>query len=140
MKKIIAFLFCLLLAGMIAMPVSAATSNSYTYNSKAVAVRIPDPYIAVKQISGLDLGVGELNDPSDLYCDYKGFVYICDTGNNRIIKLNPDFTLNKVIDTFQDGYFEGEFAGPSGVYVDPNTDLLYIADTNNGRIMCARDR
>lgn len=135
MKKIIAFLFCLLLVGIIAMPVSAATSNSYTYNSKAVAVRIPDPYIAVKQISGLDLGVGELNDPSDLYCDYKGFVYICDTGNNRIIKLNPDFTLNKVIDTFQDGYFEGEFAGPSGVYVDPNTDLLYIADTNNGRII-----
>ena len=140
MKRIVTFLICLLLASIFVMPVSGAASNSYTYNSKSVAVRIPDPYIAVKQISGHDLDVGALNDPSDLYCDYKGFVYICDTGNNRIIKLNPDLTLNKVIDTFQDGYFEGEFAGPSGVYVDPNTDLLYIADTDNGRVIALDEK
>ncbi len=135
MKKIITVLVACLLGVMMILPVSATTYTSYSYNSNSVAVKIPEPYTPVKQISGLDLGVGELVDPSDLYCDYKGFIYICDTGNNRVIKLNPDLTVNTVIDTFQDGYFEGEFAAPSGVYVDPNTDLLYIADTENGRVI-----
>ncbi len=135
MKKIISVLITVLLGISMIMPVSAATYTSYSYNSKSVAVKTPNPYNAVKQISGLDLGVGNFSDPSDLYSDYKGFIYICDTGNNRIIKLNPDFTVNKVIEKFQDGYFEGEFAAPSGVYVDPNTDLLYIADTDNGRVI-----
>ena len=135
MKRLITVFVAVLLGLMMLMPVSAASYTSYSYNSNSVAVKTPEPYIPVKQISGLDLGVGQLVDPSDLYCDYKGFIYICDTGNNRIIKLNPDLTVNTVIDKFQDGYFEGEFLSPSGVYVDPNTDLLYIADTDNGRVI-----
>ena len=135
MKRLVTFLVAVLLGILMILPVSAASYTSYTYNSNSVAVKTPEPYIAVKQISGLDLGVGELVDPADLYCDYKGFIYICDTGNNRIIKLNPDMTVNTVIDTFKDGYFEGTFQSPSGVYVDPNTDILYVADTDNGRVV-----
>lgn len=135
MKRLITVFVVLLLGALMLMPVSAATQTAYSYNSKSVAVKTPEPYTAVKQISGFDLGVGELVDPSDLYCDYKGFIYICDTGNNRIIKLNPDLTVSAVIDKFKDGYFEGTFASPSGVYVDPNSDLLYIADTDNGRVI-----
>ena len=135
MKRIITLIIAVLLGILMIFPASAANNPSYTYNSKSVAVKTPEPYVATKQISGKDLGVGDLLDPADLYEDHNGFIYICDTGNNRIIKLNPDLTLNTVIDTFQDGYFEGEFLSPSGVYVDPNSELLYVADSGNGRVI-----
>lgn len=135
MKKILSILIVALIALSVCVPVSAAPYTSYTYNSKSQAVKSPMPYTAVKQLSGIDLGVGELNQPADIYADHNGYIYICDSGNNRIIKLNSDMTLNSVIDTFQDGYFEGTFANPSGVFVDKNTDLLYICDTDNGRVI-----
>lgn len=135
MKKLLSIFISALLVLMICIPASAASYTSYTYNSKNDAVKSPLPYTAVKQLSGVDLGVGALNQPNDIYADHNGFIYICDSGNNRIIKLNPDMSLNTVIDTFKDGYFEGEFANPSGVFVDKNTDLLYICDTDNGRVI-----
>ncbi len=135
MKKILTVLTVFLLMLTLTLSVSAAGYVSYNYNSKGDSVKTPMPYTAVKIISGLDLGIGELSKPGDIYRDYKGNIYICDSGNNRIIILNSDLTLKKVLDTFQDGFFPGEFANPNGVYVDPNTDILYIADTDNSRIL-----
>ena len=135
MKKILTVLTIFLLIVSMSLSVSAAGYISYNYNSKGDSVKTPMPYTATKVISGLDLGIGELSKPGDIYRDYKGNIYICDSGNNRIIILNSDLTLQKVLDTFQDGFFPGEFANPNGVYVDPNTDILYIADTDNSRIL-----
>ncbi len=135
MKKIFSILIAVLLIFSVCIPAGAASYTSYTYNSKSKAVKSPLPYIAVKQVSGIDLGVGELKQPADVYADHNGFIYICDSGNNRIIKLNPDMSLNTVIDSFKDGYFDGEFANPSGVFVDKNTNLLYVCDTDNGRVI-----
>ncbi len=135
MKKMITVLVAVLLCVFTALPVGAATYTSYTYNSKSKAVKSPMPYTAVSQFGGIDIGVGDLKEPSDIYSDYQGYIYIADSGNNRIIKLNPDLTLNMVIDKFQDGYFEGSFSNPSGIFVDKNTGLLYIADTDNGRVI-----
>lgn len=135
MKKILTVLTVLLLILTMTLPVGAAGYISYNYDTNGNASKTPMPYIAVREITGLDLGIGEFSKPGDIYRDYKGNIYICDSGNNRIVVLNSDYTLQKVIDTFQDGYFPGEFANPSGVYVDPNTDLLYIADTDNARVI-----
>ena len=49
--------------------------------------------------------------------------------------LNSDYTLKQVIDEITVGYFKEGFNKPSGVYVDPNTDLLYVADTDNARVL-----
>lgn len=135
MKKFLTVLTVLLLILTMTLPVSAAGYLSYNYNTNGTASRTPAPYIAVREITGLDLGIGEFNKPGDIYRDYKGNIYICDSGNNRIVVLNSDYTLQKVIDTFQDGFFPGSFLNPSGVYVDPNDDMLYIADTDNARVI-----
>ena len=135
MKKILTVLTVLLLILTMTLPVGAAGYISYNYNSKGNSVKTPMPYTAVKEISGLDLGIGEFSKPGDIYRDYKGNIYICDSGNNRIVVLNSDLTLQKVIDTFQDGFFAGDLKNPNGVYVDPNTNILYIADTDNARVI-----
>lgn len=133
MKKIV--LFLALVIAFSGLNVDATTYNSYTYSSKGAAVKSPMPYIAKNQLCGEDFSIGNFVQPNDIYCDHNGYIYICDTGNNRIVVLNKDFTLNKVIDKFIDGYFEGEFSSPNGVFVDKNTNILYIADTGNGRVV-----
>ena len=135
MKKIVIVLSVMLAAFFTAFPAAAATYTSYGYNAKSQAVKSPAPYIPSKQLSGYDLGVGELKEPADLYCDYQKLIYICDSGNNRIVVLNSDLSLNRIISEFKDGYFTGHFSGPSGVFVDKNTGILYVADTGNGRVV-----
>ncbi len=135
MKKIITILVIALMCLIFALPVGASSYTSYNYNSNGEAVKSPQPYTPIREISGIDMGVGELVEPADIYRDYKGNIYICDSGNNRIIELNSDFTLKRIISEITVGYFKETFNNPSGVYVDPNTDLLYVADTNNGRVL-----
>ncbi len=135
MKRIITFLLVLILLIASAVPINAASYTSYNYNSKGEAVQMPHPYTPVKEISGVDIGVGEFSQPSDIYRDHKGNIYICDSGNNRIVVLNSDYTFKKVIDEITVGYFKEKFNNPSGIFVDPNTDLLYVADTDNGRVL-----
>lgn len=72
---------------------------------------------------------GSLNNPQDIFIDSKDNIYIADTGNNRIIKLNPDGTLVRVYD--EDNSVK--LSRPEGVYVDKDGDI-YIADTGNKRI------
>ena len=135
MKKIITFLLVAILCCSFIAPVSAVGYTSYNYNSKGDAIKSPYPYTPVKEISGIDIGVGEFSNPSDIYRDYKGNIYICDSGNNRIVVLNSDFTFKQEITEITVGYFTEKLNNPSGVFVDPNTDLLYIADTDNSRVI-----
>jgi len=135
MKRLKVILFVLILCFSLAFPAGAVGYTSYNYNSKGEAVKSPYPYTPVKEISGIDMGVGEFSNPSDIYRDYKGNIYICDSGNNRIVVLNSDFTFKKEITEITVGYFTEKLNNPSGVFVDPNTDLLYVADTDNGRVL-----
>lgn len=135
MKRLSALIIAVLLICSVLLPANAASYTSYTYNSKSKAVKTPMAYTATAQLSGKSLGVGDLKEAADIYTDYNGFIYICDSGNNRIIKLNSDMTLNMVITEFIDGYFKGEFSNPNGVFVDKNTGILYVADTDNARVI-----
>ena len=135
MKKIIVFLLILILSFSFIVPVGAKSYSSYNYNSNGEAIKSPYPYTPVKEISGIDIGVGEFSNPSDIYCDHKGNLYICDSGNNRIVVLNSDFTFKQEISEITVGYFTEKLNNPSGVFVDPNTNLLYVADTDNSRVL-----
>ncbi|MGB4472551.1 MAG: gluconolactonase, partial [Limnochordia bacterium] len=41
---------------------NAALYPSYVYNYWGMAVPIPDPYVPVRTVSGMDLGVGEFRN------------------------------------------------------------------------------
>ena len=65
-----------------------------------------------------------------MFYDKKGFYYVADTGNNRVLKLDKNFNVLAEIDE-ADGM---SLSTPTGVSADTYGDV-YIADSGNGRII-----
>src|SRR5690606_35561916 len=77
---------------------------------------------------------GSFVEPEDLFVDQFDHVYVADTGNNRSVKLDEQFSLVSIIDRLE---FNGEFielSAPTGIFVDEDL-VLYVADKGNGRIL-----
>lgn len=114
----------------------------YNYNRLGEAVPSQAGYLAERAVSGLDLGTTAFNVPSDLFKDADDFFYLVDSGNNRILKINSDFTeIVKVYDEFimPDGT-KTTLKNPKGVYISPDTGYMYIADNENARaLVCEKD-
>lgn len=116
--------------------VRASVYPSYTYEKQTSrALRSPAAMVPETVITTQDYGVGRMSDPADVFSDAKGRVYILDSGNSRIICF--DASLKRILfmisgtDISADPDFS--FKGAQGIFVD-DTDI-YIADTNNGRII-----
>jgi Leucine-rich repeat (LRR) protein len=79
----------------------------------------------------------QLNQPSGLAVDKAGNLYITDTGNNRIRKIDNTGTISTVAGNGNTGYAgdngpatAAKLNGPTDVTTD-NAGNLYIADNNN---------
>lgn len=59
------------------------------------------------------------------------WVYVVDTANNEVRKLNTNGVF--LLKWGTDGNGEGQFNGPKGIAVD-GSGAVYIADTGNHRI------
>ena len=82
----------------------------------------------------------QLGDPFLLATDAMGRVYITDTNNNRIRRVELDGTITTVAGTGLNGFSgdggpatKAELAKPDGVAID-GTGRIFIADTYNNRI------
>jgi len=77
-----------------------------------------------------------LDTPADIACLPKmEYVYLLDSGNNRIIKLNSA-TAEELVLHFNQGEVGGErLSRPLGLALDPKGDALYVADTGNHRVL-----
>ncbi|MES3018675.1 MAG: MBG domain-containing protein [Bacteroidota bacterium] len=76
--------------------------------------------------------------PGGIAVDAKGYLYVCDEGNNSIRKITPDgkvTTLNRSQEAGDtDGNLEAaKFNMPSGICID-SKGTLYVADRGNNRI------
>ena len=117
-----------------------STYTTYTYDTDGNAVDSPEAYKFSNEYTGADFGVGDLKSPSDIFIDASKNIYITDSGNNRIVILNSDFSLKKVLVDFYSVQEEGAensietFSSPSSVFVD-NKNHIYVADTDNNRIV-----
>jgi uncharacterized protein (TIGR03437 family) len=82
----------------------------------------------------------ELSSPSGVAADDLGNLFIADTGNNRVRKVNPAGTIATVAGTGP-GYYFGDGGAatnaglwsPQGVALD-SAGNLFIGDSNNNRI------
>ncbi len=109
----------------------------YHYDCWSEAVPSQAGYTAERAVSGQDLGVGNFSEPTDIFRDSHDRFYIVDSGNDRIVVTDAELeTVEKVFDTFTmpDGS-ETALNSPQGVYVAPETELLYIADYDNSRVL-----
>ncbi len=96
----------------------------------AESTKVPIALLVEREISGRVLGKPLLR-PFGLATDARGAVYVCDAGNNRIVKFHPDLTPNVEIGGF--GTDEGAFNRPSFIVVDYDLNLL-VSDEGNRRI------
>lgn len=108
--------------------------DTYNYDSKKNIVYTPAAYVPEYVYFGSDLECGDFSGPKDMFITKDGTVYVADTGNNRIVVLNLDMELLRIVDSFDNNGTEDTFKNPSGIYCDGEGNL-YIADTDNKRVV-----
>lgn len=117
-----------------AQPFYQGTNFTYNYNANDIAVATRPGYSPVDVISGVTLGAGEFDLPTALFANRaEGYLYVLDAGNHRIVVLNNDLTLNRIIYPTLDGRpheFGRMTAGAiqrPGMFVDTDGTIL-VAD------------
>ena len=127
----------LMLTAAIGAPaVSAEHYNVYNYDCWGEAVPAQAGYAAQRAVSGQDLGCGAFNTPSDLFRDWEDRFYIADSGNNRIVVTDGDFSkATRIYDKLKTEDGETTLKDPEGIYVSQETQCMYIADTGNSRLL-----
>lgn len=136
-KKCIKIIFCLMISLILSFPEKAYAAepyDSYTYTARMEGLPSLNGYTPVKVYVGADFGTGGLNSPQDLDFDSEGNLYIVDTGNNRIIKLNENFELLDIIESFDNQGQTDYFNQPEGMFITKE-GIIYVADTQNSRIL-----
>lgn len=157
LKNIISLSIAAVTALGMAVHVQAAEPyKPYIYDYWDDAIPSQNSYRIERTITGADMGLDRLSDPADplfisenapaglanakdLFFDesLKEF-WIADSDNNRVLRLDEEFHLT--------GCYTGaggvSFAGPQGIYAHPSLIdtgrlYIYIADTDNGRIVKA---
>lgn len=109
---------------------------AYSYEKQTVrALKAPAALVPETIISTEVYGIGRMTDPADVFSDAKGRVYLLDSGNGRVICLDPSLEKLLFVVTGSDinnspGF---TFKGAQGLFV--NETHIYIADTNRGRIL-----
>lgn len=141
MKKITSIILCVLLLAVVCTPTVAAVSDyplgdvyeTYIYNSENEPVIIPETFEVSRTVTGDDLSVGDFNTLSDLCRNDNGEIFLCDSGNNRIVITDSSWQSATSVSEFVYQGVTETFHNPQGVWADENR--VYVADTGNARIV-----
>lgn len=143
MKKTIQRVGVLVLGALIlaGSPMTAfAQDRSYTYNYDywEDVQDSPDTYSVCGTFTYMDLGLDtNFKNPEGLSV-HNDLVYVCDSGNNRIVELKrvseDRLELSRVIDSFQGEVSPNTFSNPTDLAVSEAGEF-YICDKGNGRIL-----
>ncbi|HUM68314.1 MAG TPA: hypothetical protein PLK31_05660, partial [Chloroflexota bacterium] len=122
MKRVSFFLCFVVLLALVAPPAQAQSQTPYTtwaWGPNGWLVMTQDAYTPVAEI---DLPI---SGAEDMFITPEGVIYVADTGNGRVLKL----------DNFQEAasYGEGLLQGPTGLFVDSN-GVMYVADAKQDAI------
>lgn len=143
MKRVLCVLVSVLLLGVGSHPVSAAQirpTDSFTHQntgSGQETVAMPDVFAVSRVVSARSLGFEEsLSGISDMTCDEKGHVYVL-TEEGLIVEFDKDGSLigQHILKTAAGE--EITFSGAQGILAADG--MLYVADTQNNRVLCSTD-
>ncbi len=129
-------------------PISVAVAEDgtvYIADSGNNAIRKVSRDGTVSTLAGGSLGYrdgtgrrAQFNWPTGIAVGPDGYIYVCDSGNNKIRRITPDGVVStvagKIVSGRGDGPgFEAEFSFPTGIAVDKMGNI-YIADSGNNLI------
>lgn len=127
-------LIVLTVAAAVPLTASASGVDSYVTGNSSYRMPVPQAYVVTKAVNN----IGSFEDkkryfknPQDIFVDKNNYIYIVDTGNNRIVKMNRDM---ETLAIFYGDEQSGSLNAPEGVFVEEDGDI-YIADTGNRRIL-----
>lgn len=125
-------LSCLLLLG-VRVQAAQAPYSSYTFDYWRDVVPAPQAFLPEMVLTGIDMGVGKLRQPEDLFV-YDDTIYVADSGNNRIVILDSDFRVKGIISKLNNAGTAQSFANPTGLFV-ASPDRIFVADKQNSRVI-----
>lgn len=154
MKKIIS-LFLIVGALVSSFNVSAnaasyAPYTSYEYNSFGESIAAPVGYVVSNEINEAYLGIdGAFSNLCDIVVKNEK-IFILDSGNSRILRLNLDYKLEKI---YKDFTISNELSKQKNVDITDGVVLftgaksftvgddgrIYIADTMSNRVLIANE-
>ncbi|HEY0387214.1 MAG TPA: hypothetical protein VGC71_02120 [Gaiellales bacterium] len=82
-------------------------------------------------VKPLGKGIDQLSAPRDADTNTRGYIFVADYANDRMVKLGPKGAWKRTWGIKGSG--NGQFGRPYGVAVDA-ADNVYVADSNNERI------
>lgn len=123
--KIIICTLCLFIVLSTSASASIGQTNYVVDNRGRIS--IPVCYTAEKRIESFYEG-SFMNTPKNMYIDDEDNLYIADSGNNRIVKLDSN------LEFIAEFSAEKTLNQPNGAFYSTKENLLYIADTENERI------
>ncbi len=104
--------------------------RSYTVDHAGRQLPIPDPYILDRIIDKFAAVPDGLSTPRDIFLNRENdHLYIADTGNNRIIELDAEGQIVRILGA------ELDLNRPQGIFRNAQDGTLWIADTGNARIL-----
>lgn len=136
LARILTVLMCTILLAGSAMQLSAATApyETYTYSMDSDVLISPHAYTPDRAITYYEIGTTKLNGPQDIFVDDDQNVYIADTGNNRVVVCDPNFSYRFEISEFINEHgVHDSLSAPRGLFV--NSEYIYVCDYNNARIV-----
>ena len=141
-KRLVRILTSICAVGMAflyVLPVSAKESSySYNYDYWGDVQDAPSSYAVCRVFTSSDLGLDvNMKNPSGLTV-VGDLVYICDSGNNRIIECKrptpQTLEVNRIIDSFTGDVAVTTFNNPTDIAVSAE-GCFFIADNGNARVL-----
>jgi len=120
--------------GMLYVPASGEVLVSDSANARVQVFNSDYEYDSLLELAAAD--GGPLSAPLGLAVDFRGRLYVADSGNRRVVVF--DASDEALFRFGADGSLGVEFSlstGPSGVALDPTTGYLYVSDPGDGRVV-----
>ena len=127
-RVLTAFLALVLLFMTSAM--AYADDTFFVADENGDTLPVPAAYEVSHVIKNLE-EYGFLSHPEDLFLDKEGYLYVADTDNNRILKMERS---GKVVSVITEAFGQ-PLNKPRGVYVHETDNSIWIADTGNQRVV-----
>lgn len=140
-KKLFVVLILVLSAAIIPFSANAIQKNNLPYDSYSTwkgqgATRFvvqKAVYLPLFRRTGIELGIEAMEFPENLAAT-EDTLFILDSGKSRIILLDEDFNVKKVIGKLNYQGQELSYEKAKGIYVNAQ-GKIYIADTEGKRIL-----